>query len=128
MKSIVRPIVFAAGLIGATLPVCAADLHIQLQGNGSFSHKTVSFTCDSNASKLGLPAGVFQVEYINGAGNSLAVLPIAGKSLIFANVLSGSGARYAADRFTWSDGGQRGAFLSSDSLDGKAQTLCKMSK
>ncbi len=128
MRNPCRRLAFGVGFIGATLYGQTADLHIQLQGSGPFSRKTVSFTCDSNGVKLGLPAGVFRVEYINGAGNSLAVLPIAGKSLIFANVLSGSGARYAADRFIWSDGGIRGAFLSTDSLAGKAQTLCQMSK
>ncbi len=105
-----------------------SDLHIQLRGDDAISEKTASFVCDSAATKLGLPAGVFRVQYINGAGNSLAVLPISGKSLIFANVLSGSGARYAADRFTWSDGGPRGASLTSDSLAGQATTLCRMAR
>lgn len=100
------------------------DLHISLPGTDPISYKVARFSCDDNASKLGLPSGRFQVEYINGRGNSLAVLPIGGKKLIFAGVLSGSGARYASDRYIWSDGGIRGAFLSSDSLAGQAQTLC----
>ena len=106
----------------------ASDLHIQLSGNEPLSRISATFSCDSSANKLGLPIGTFPVEYINGAGNSLAVLPIGGKKLIFASVLSGSGARYAADRYTWSDGGSRGSFLSSDSLAGHAQTLCHQVK
>ena len=124
MQSALIRFAIAAGLAGITLQAHSSDLHIQLQGNDPLSHKTASFTCDQNAAKLGLPSGVFQVEYINGAGNSLAVLPIAGKSLIFASTMSASGARYAADRFTWSDGGTRGSFLWSDSLAGHMQTLC----
>jgi membrane-bound inhibitor of C-type lysozyme len=103
----------------------STDLHITLDGAGPITRKVAHFACDKNGAGLGLPAGVFQVEYINGAGNSLAVLPIGGRRLIFANILSGSGARYAADRYTWSDGGIRGAFLASDSLAGHAQTLCR---
>ncbi len=116
------------GLTVSGLQAQTTDLHIQLRGSGTFRRHVASFTCDGNGTKLGLPAGVFQVEYINGLGNSLAVLPIAGKSLIFANIPSASGARYGADVYTWSDGGSRGAFLASDSLAGKAQTLCQAAK
>ena len=57
------------------------------------------------------------------------MLPIGGKGLIFSSVISGSGARYAADKFTWSDGGvTRGAFLSSDLNDSNAMTQCKQVK
>ena len=116
------------GLLAAALPAHSSDLHIHLQGTAPLTSKVVSFSCDENAGKLNLPTGVFQVQYINGAGNSLAVLPIGGRSLVFSGVLSGSGSRYAADRYTWSDGGPRGAFLWSDSLAGHAQTLCQSVK
>ena len=120
-----RTLIAAAAIVLPALEAYASDLHIQLPGNDSFTGTTASFSCDGNAAKLGLPAGTFPVQYINGAGNSLAVLPIGGKSLIFAGVVSGSGARYAASRYIWSDGGTRGAFLSSDLSDKNAITLCK---
>lgn len=127
MRIASRNFVLAAALTVA-IQAPASDLHIQLSGNEPLSRKSGTFSCDTSAAKLGLPTGTFHVEYINGAGNSLALLPIDGRTLIFVNVLSGSGARYAADRYTWSDGGPRGSFLSSDSLAGHAQTLCRQVK
>ena len=62
--------------------VRAADLTISLMGSDPITRHTVKFQCDGQAGALGLPAGVFPVEYVNGNGNSLAVLPIKGHSLI----------------------------------------------
>ena len=114
-------------LIGAVLSLSAtaADLTISLTGSDPITRHTVKFQCDGHAGTLGLPTGVFPVEYVNGNGNSLAVLPIQGHSLVFANVLSGSGARYAAGQYIWWDAGARGVHLYSDSLAGKDQTACQ---
>jgi membrane-bound inhibitor of C-type lysozyme len=102
----------------------AADLTISLTGGGAITRRAVKFQCDEHAGELGLPTGPFTVEYLNGAGNMLAVVPIGGRSLIFSNVISGSGARYAANRYIWWDAGSRGVHLYSDSPAGKAQTSC----
>jgi membrane-bound inhibitor of C-type lysozyme len=83
----------------------------------------MKYQCDGQGSKMGLPAGVFSVEYINGAGNSLAIVPVAGHSLIFANVTSGSGARYAAGSFIWWEAGGR-VTISSDLIAGKMNSEC----
>ncbi len=91
------------------------------------SRKTVQYVCDADGAKLGVPPGRFAVEYINGGGNSLAIVPISGRSLIFANVFSGSGARYTAQQYTWWEAGGN-VTLSSDSLAGKAQSTCHPSK
>jgi membrane-bound inhibitor of C-type lysozyme len=107
------------------MALMAEDVVIHLDGAGPVSRQVVLYQCDAQASKLGLPPVPFPVEYINGGGNSLAVLPIAGKSLIFANVLSGSGARYAAQQYIWWEAGGRGVTLSSDSLAGKIETSCQ---
>jgi membrane-bound inhibitor of C-type lysozyme len=72
---------------------------------------------------MGLPAGAFAVEYINGAGNSLVVVPVHEASLIFANVVSGSGARYAAGPYIWWDA-QGSVNFYSDSIAGKMQSAC----
>jgi len=100
------------------------DLTLSLTGPGAISRHVVEFQCDEHAGALGLPSGSFAVEYVNGAGNGLAVVPVGGRSLIFSNVTSGSGARYAADRYIWWDAGSRGVHLYSDSLAGKAETSC----
>jgi membrane-bound inhibitor of C-type lysozyme len=84
-----------------TVTASAADLTIHLPDDASISHKSVRYQCDAHAAKLGLPSDAFPVEYINGGGNSLAVVPIAGKPMIFVTVLSGSGARYAAQQYIW---------------------------
>jgi membrane-bound inhibitor of C-type lysozyme len=64
------------------------------------------------------------VEYINGGGNSLAIVPVSGNTLIFSNVIAGSGARYLAGQYTWWESGGS-VTLSSDSLAGKMESTCK---
>ena len=112
------------GLTASASQEQLTDLHIFLRGTDPISYKLARFSCDGYAVEFGLPQGEFQVEYFNGDGNSLAVLPINGRSLVFANVLSGSGARYVAARYIWSDGGMRGASLS-DAVSAEKHTLCR---
>jgi membrane-bound inhibitor of C-type lysozyme len=101
----------------------ATDVTIHLDGSQPISRNTVKYQCDAQGAKMGLPNGVFSVEYLNGAGNSLAIVPVGGNSLIFANVISGSGARYAAGAYIWWDA-QGGVNFSSDSLAGKMSSSC----
>lgn len=124
LKYIVAGAVLSLGALNAA-PI---DLVIPLAGSGTIERHTAKFQCDAHAATLGLPTGVFQVEYLNGNGNSLAVLPVNGHSLIFSNVISGSGARYAASQYIWWDAGTRGVHLYSDSLSGKEQTSCQQVK
>jgi membrane-bound inhibitor of C-type lysozyme len=113
------------GAVWCSMSLLATDLIIHLAGSGPISRTTVTFQCDAEGVKLGLPAQPFPVVYLNGAGNSLAVLPIAGRSLIFANLISGSGARYAADRYIWWDAGSRGVHLYADSPEGNKESSCQ---
>jgi membrane-bound inhibitor of C-type lysozyme len=124
MKMMWRHILISAGVLSCGALAGASDLTIHLNGSQPISRKTVRYQCDTQGAKMGLPAGVFSVEYLNGAGNSLAVVPVGGNSLIFANVVSGSGARYAAQQFIWWDAGGRGTTFSSDSLAGKVSADC----
>jgi membrane-bound inhibitor of C-type lysozyme len=110
--------------LGCTTAVAGAtDLTIHLKGTQPLSRKTVQYQCDAKAAGIGLPAGAFPVEYINGAGNSLVIVPVHETSLIFANVSSGSGARYAAGQYIWWEAGGAVTFYS-DSLAGKTQSAC----
>jgi membrane-bound inhibitor of C-type lysozyme len=102
----------------------ATDVTIHLNGSQTISRNTMKYQCDAQGAKMGLPEGVFSVDYLNGAGNSLAIVPVGGNSLIFANVISGSGARYAAGEYIWWDAGGRGVNFSSDSLAGKMSSSC----
>jgi len=102
----------------------ATDVTIHLNGSQAISRSTMKYKCDAQGTKMGLPDGVFSVEYLNGAGNSLAVVPVSGNSVIFASVVSGSGARYAAGQYIWWEAGDRGVTFSSDSIAGKMSSSC----
>ena len=102
----------------------ATDLTLHLKGSQPMSRSKVQYECDAEGAKMGLPSGPFSVEYLNGAGNSLAILPVNGQSLVFANIISGSGARYAARQYIWWDAAGRSVSFSSDSLAGKMRAEC----
>lgn len=102
----------------------ATDVVITLPGSKLVSRKVVRYSCDANASKIGLPAVPFDVEYINGSGNNLATVPVLGGLLIFANVPSASGARYAAQHYIWWDA-KGSATLYLDCPARKEQSVCR---
>jgi membrane-bound inhibitor of C-type lysozyme len=110
-------------VLGSSTLASATDLTLHLQGTQPVTQKTVPYQCDSKGTAMGLPAGTFSVDYVNGAGNSLVIVPINGSSMIFANVMSGSGARYAAAQYIWWDA-QGAVTFYSDSLSGKMQSTC----
>jgi membrane-bound inhibitor of C-type lysozyme len=126
MKATWKHFLIGIGVLSCSALAGATDLTIHLNGSQPISRKTVKVQCDSEGAKMGLPAGVFSVEYLNGAGNSLAIVPVGRDSLIFANVTSGSGARYAAGKYIWWDAGGRGITFSSDWLDGKMSSTCHL--
>ncbi|WP_337881889.1 MliC family protein [Chromobacterium haemolyticum] len=50
------------------------------------------------------------VKYYNVKnGQSFAVLPIKGKTMLLSNVVSGSGAKYAAEQYSWWTKGPEGS-------------------
>jgi membrane-bound inhibitor of C-type lysozyme len=124
MMIIARKMVTATGLLAACATASATDVTLHLKGSQAVSRSTVQYECDADGAKMGLPAGAFAVEYLNGAGNSLAILPVNGESIVFANIFSGSGARYAAKQFIWWDAAGRSVSFSSDSLAGKMRSEC----
>ena len=116
--------VIAIALLSACAMASATDVTLHLKGSQAMSRSTVQYECDAEGAKMGLPAGPFSVEYLNGAGNSLAILPVNGESIVFANIFSGSGARYAAKQYIWWDAAGRSVSFSSDSLAGKMRSEC----
>lgn len=114
----------AASLLYSSATAAAADLTLHLNGTGTFTRTVVQYQCDAQGVTIGLPSGNFSVEYVNGGGNSLVVVPVGGSSLIFANVTSGSGARYAAGQYIWWEA-QGAVTVYSDALSGKSQSVCK---
>jgi membrane-bound inhibitor of C-type lysozyme len=125
MGAVWRRVVAGGCVFGLSVVAGASDLTIPLQGTGTFQRKTVKYQCDANGVKMGLPAGVFVVEYLNEASNHLAVVPVKGSSMIFVTVPSGSGAKYAAQEFVWWEAGGRGTTFASDFPGPKASSTCK---
>lgn len=119
-----KSILIGMGVLSCSALAGATDLTIHVNGSQPITRNTVKVQCDAHGSKMGLPSGIFSVEYLNGAGNSLAIVPVGGNSLIFANVFAGSGARYAAKEFIWWDAAGRGITFTSDSLAGKMSSAC----
>jgi membrane-bound inhibitor of C-type lysozyme len=83
-----------AGLLCLLPTICAAaDVVIRLPQAPSVVRNVVTYACES------LPQ--IRVEYITAGSSALAVAPVSGEALVFAGVLSGSGARYAAGPYIW---------------------------
>ena len=101
------------------------DVTIHLGGVSPVSRQVIQYQCDASGPKLGLPKGPFPIEYINGGGNSLALLPISGKTLIFVNVVSGSGARYAAQQYMWWEEAGRRVSLRRETLTETTESVCQ---
>lgn len=114
-------------IAGTGVSVPAEDLSVRLPGV-EVTRIHASFECGGDGVALGLPAGPFTVEYLNAGENHLAVLPIHGRALVFANVISGSGARYAAGRYIWWDAGARGVTLYADGVEGHPKAECHLVK
>ena len=68
---------------------------IQLKSKGRIQHIQATYDCG--------PAGRLAVTYVNADPNFLALVPVPGQSqpLLFASVIAGSGARYAAGKYIW---------------------------
>lgn len=124
MKNNIRTLrAITLGVLSLANAAWAEDITIHLAQNATVSRMTVRYRCDAEAAKIGLPSGSFPVEYINGGGNSLAVVPINGNRIVFSNVISASGARYAAQQIIWWDA--KGAVtVTADSVNGKLQSAC----
>ncbi len=61
----------------------------------------LSYRCTGPAAALGVPSGLLRVTYYNSRDNNLAVLALEGGPRVFANVIAGSGARYAGGALEW---------------------------
>ncbi|MFD0857435.1 MliC family protein [Roseovarius aquimarinus] len=69
---------------------------------------SVAYTCD-DGTKL-------KVQYVNAGRNALALIPLKGETVVFAGVVSGSGARYVSGANVWWSKGD-GAELTDETGD-----------
>jgi membrane-bound inhibitor of C-type lysozyme len=81
---------FAAAAVAG--PSFAATITIKLPGSGQAQTQTVDYSCAGDK---------VSATYINAPGNALAVVRIGGATVIMANVLAGSGAKYAGGQYVW---------------------------
>ena len=95
----------------------AADITIRLPQAPSVARNTIAYA------GAGLPQ--IKVEYINAGSNALAVVPVSGEAMVFASVLSGSGARYAAGPYIWWTKGTSADLCDQRQGDGAKPIVCR---
>ncbi len=85
---------FAACMASASAYAQQAQPHItlSLDASGEASVNTVTYKCADES---------LSVSYVNAEPNFLAILPVDGKSTVFASVMAASGARYASGQYEW---------------------------
>lgn len=82
---------FAAAILLAPVAASAAPVELDLPGQVQWT--SVAYSCSDGVDRT--------ADYINVGENSLAVVDIDGAPIVFVNVMSGSGARYAARQYVW---------------------------
>lgn len=98
-------------------PADAGDLAIPLPSGITAERHVARYQCPG--------LGKFQVEYVNAGAVSLAVLPLEGQTQVFAQVLSGSGARYASGPYVWWIKGEEGSLQDLRKGGNAAPVVCK---
>lgn len=87
--------------------------------------KKASYRCLGDPALLAhFSSQTVPVTYINAGETSLAILPINGQTLVFANVVAASGAKYAADNFVWWTK-EKEAFFTQRNAGGAAHVTCR---
>lgn len=82
----------AAAAIAVAL-LASAPAHAELDGLRFEPPRTVQYRCDDGQR--------ITARYYNSPDNQIAILRLDGKRLLFVNVLSASGARYAHGHRVW---------------------------
>lgn len=86
-----------AASLALSAPVLAAQttLQIEIGANSDFQRHVMTYDCGTETP--------LTVTYINAAPNFLALVPVADEpeELVFASVISASGARYASGKWQW---------------------------
>jgi len=89
-----KQITYAIALAALTPPALAdVTIGVGLNIAGESEIKLVKYDCEGR--------DPLTVQYLNAAPNFLALIPIDGQTLIFANTLSASGAKYESGQYIW---------------------------
>lgn len=70
----------------------APRLSIRITGSDSFSSQTIEYNCDGKN---------VAATYINADDIALVQLDFVDKTIVAANVIAASGAKYTGDRYSW---------------------------
>lgn len=84
----------AANMIPQPAFALETSLQYVLTLSGDIERREVLYDCE------GVDAPI-TVEYVNAAPNFLAIIPIEGKKIVFANISATDGVRYAAGPYQW---------------------------
>lgn len=106
-------------------PVHKGENHllIPLPADETVGRQDVIYNCTVDNEKAGddvrslrtsLPAKPFTVTYYSADIMALAILPVDGRVMVFANVVAGDGAKYVADRYSWWSKGDEVTFARED--------------
>ncbi|MCX7567371.1 MliC family protein [Sulfitobacter sp. F26169L] len=82
-----------AATILATAGAASAQTALSIPLSAGASIDTVAYSC-ADGSEL-------SVQYVNSGANALAIFELDGEQRIFANVVSGSGAKYSSGSHVW---------------------------
>ena len=78
MKKMLRQTIAGIIVLSYSALAAATDLTIRLNGSQPISRSTIQYQCDAQGIKMGLPAGTFSVEYLNGAATVSPFFPSEG--------------------------------------------------
>lgn len=108
---ILLPLIIFAATSGAE----AAGLQFVIDLPANAEQKVLRYQCEGQD----MP---FAVTYVNAAPNFLAIVPVEGKELVMAGVVTGSGAKYVAGHNGWQTKGTE-AMLTDESAEPDAAPL-----
>lgn len=92
-------------LLTTSVNAAQTTLQLQLSSDRDFQRHVMTYDCAAETP--------LAVTYINAAPNFLALVPVEGEAeeLVFASVMSASGARYASGKWIWSTKGAEASLL-----------------
>lgn len=99
-----------------TLAEVSVGLGLNISGNAEI--RSTTYSCDGRDEPLA-------VQYINAAPNFLALIPVEGRTLVFVNTISASGAKYEAGQYVWWDKGSEATLSDvTEGLDAAPVLMC----
>lgn len=98
-------------------PAGAGELSLALPSDANATRTTAHYQCAD--------MGPLKIEYLTAGAISLALMTLDGQAQVFAQILSGSGARYASGPYVWWIKGTEGTLQDLRKGDGANPVSCK---